>query len=106
MDKQGKWSLAPAFDVMYAYNPSGAWTAAHQMSLAGKRDGFTFDDLETVAATASMKRGRAEAITREVGSAVGRWREFAEQAGVIADQIEMIGNAFRLDLLPSSAGSA
>ncbi len=41
MDKQGRWSLSPAFDVMYAYNPSGAWTAMQQMSLAGKRDGFT-----------------------------------------------------------------
>jgi serine/threonine-protein kinase HipA len=61
MDKSGKWSLSPAFDIMYAYNPSGAWTASHQMSLAGKRDGFTLADLKAVAETASMKRGRAEA---------------------------------------------
>jgi serine/threonine-protein kinase HipA len=100
MDKQGHWSLAPAFDVMYAYNPSGAWTARHQMSLAGKRDGFTFDDLEVVAQTASMKRGRADAITREVTAAVGRWREFAEHAGVPRQQCEMIGQTHRLDLLP------
>ena len=100
MDKQGRWSLSPAFDVMYAYNPSGTWTAMHPMSLAGKRDGFAFDDFKKVAETASMKRGRAEAITREVAAAVGRWREFAEQAGVLTDQIEKIGNAHRLDLLP------
>ena len=100
MDKQGRWSLSPAFDVMYAYNPSGDWTARHQMSLAGKREGFTFDDFNSVAETASMKRGRAEAITREVAAAVGRWREFAEQGGVLPDQIEKIGNAHRLDLLP------
>jgi serine/threonine-protein kinase HipA len=100
MDKQGRWSLSPAFDVMYAYNPSGAWTAMHQMSLAGKRDGFSFDDFKSVAETASMKRGRAESITREVAAAVGRWREFAEQARVLPDQIEKIGNAHRLDLLP------
>ncbi len=100
MDKQGQWSLSPAFDVMYAYNPSGTWTAMHQMSLAGKREDFTFDDFKSVAETASMKRGRAEAITREVAAAVGRWREFAEQAGVLPDQIEKIGNAHRLELLP------
>lgn len=99
MDKEGRWSLSPAFDVMYAYNPSGSWTAAHQMSLAGKRDGFTFDDLKSVAETASMKRGRAEAITREVTMAADRWREFAELAGVMADQVEKIGKTFRLDLL-------
>jgi len=67
MDKQGRWSLAPAFDVMYAYNPFGRWTAMHQMSLAGKRAGFTFEDLKVVAKTASMKRGRAEAIARDDG---------------------------------------
>jgi len=96
MDKRGQWSLAPAFDVMYAYNPSGAWTARHQMSLAGKRDGFTLDDLKAVAATASMKRGRAEKIAREVASAIARWREFAAEAGVAERQVEMIAAVHRV----------
>lgn len=104
MDKQGRWSLSPAYDVMYAYNPSGTWTAKHQMSLAGKREGFTFDDLKAVADSASMKRNRAEAITRDVVAAVARWKEFASQAGVIRGQIEKIGNAHRLDVLPASHG--
>ncbi|MEX0669346.1 MAG: HipA domain-containing protein [Pirellulales bacterium] len=99
MNKQGQWSLSPAFDVMYAYNASGSWTANHQMSLAGKRDGFTIDDLKTVAETASMKRGRAETIAREVVEAVSRWREFASQAGVIPGQIDQIARTHRLDLL-------
>jgi serine/threonine-protein kinase HipA len=98
MDRRGQWSLAPAFDVMYAYNPSGAWTARHQMSLAGKREGFTLDDLKAVAATASMKRGRAEAITREVTAAVARWREFASAARVAERQTSMIAAAHRLGL--------
>jgi serine/threonine-protein kinase HipA len=98
MDKSGKWSLSPAFDIMYAYNPSGAWTASHQMSLAGKRDGFTLADLKAVAETASMKRGRAEAIAREVAKAVARWREFAATAGVAPRQIDMIADVHRLDL--------
>jgi serine/threonine-protein kinase HipA len=100
MDQQGRWSLSPAFDVMYAYNPSGSWTARHQMSVAGKREGITFDDLQSVAETASMKRGRAEAIAREVTAAVARWREFAERAGVPDDQLALIGNSHRVDLLP------
>ncbi len=103
MDKSGKWSLSPAFDVMYAYNPSGTWTASHQMSLAGKREGFTLEDLKTVAETASMKRGRAEAIAREVTKAVARWREFAAAAGVVPKQIDMIADAHRLDLVSAKA---
>lgn len=98
MDRRGQCSLAPAFDVTYAYDPLGAWTARHQMSLAGKRDGFTLDDLKAVAATASMKRGRAEEIAREVTSAVTRWREFAAAAGVAARQIDVIEAAHRGEL--------
>lgn len=103
MGKNGAWSLSPAFDVMYSYNPSGTWTARHQMSLAGKRDGLRFEDLKAVAGTASMKRGRAETIAREVSDAVARWREFAAAAGVVATQIDMIANVHRLDLVPSKA---
>ena len=99
MDRRGRWSLAPAFDVMYAYNPSGAWTARHQMSLAGKRDGFTLDDLKAVAANASMKRGRAEKIAREVTSAVTRWREFAAAAGVAERQADIIAAVHRGELV-------
>jgi serine/threonine-protein kinase HipA len=98
MDKEGQWSLSPAFDVMYSYNPSGIWTASHQMSLAGKRDGFTPDDLRAVAKTASMMLGRAEAIATEVVAAVSRWEEFASQAGVVPKQINQIANTHRLNL--------
>lgn len=80
MDKQGHWSLAPAFDVTYSYNPSGSWTATHQMALNGKRDDFTPKDFEECAKTASMKRGRWKAILEEVRDAVKSWPRFAEEA--------------------------
>ena len=80
MNQQGEWSLAPAFDVTYSYNPSGAWTAMHQMTMNGKRDGFTLADFETCAKAAVMKRGRAAAILDEVVAAVEQWPKFAEKA--------------------------
>lgn len=83
MDKQGRWSLAPAFDVTYSYNPTGTWTATHQMTLNGKRDGFTMADFRACAKSALMKRGRAEAIVEEVQQAVKRWPEFAAKAQVV-----------------------
>ena len=90
MNKEGHWSLAPAFDMTYAYNPSGAWTATHQMTLNGKRDSFTIEDFRAVAQNTNMKRGRAETIVKEVTSVVSRWPEFADEAKVpikIRDQI-------------------
>ena len=82
MDKEGQWSLAPAFDMTYSYNPSGVWTAAHQMSLNGKRDGFALADFRAAAKGAHMKRGRAEGIVKEVSSIVAKWPEFAAEAGL------------------------
>ena len=82
MDQQGQWSLSPAFDLTYSYNPSGRWTASHQMTINGRREGFSLADLRACAASAMLKRGRAAKIFEEVRAAVTRWPEFAEQAKV------------------------
>ena len=96
MDKQGQWSLAPAFDVTYSYNPSGSWTSMHQMTLNGKRDGYTLKDFETCAKSAMMKRGRAAAIIEEVRAAVRDWPVYAAEANVGDERREQIQNAHRL----------
>jgi serine/threonine-protein kinase HipA len=96
MDKQGRWSLAPAFDLTYSYNPGGDWTATHQMSLNGKRDGFTIEDLRSGAASGLMKRGRAETILDEVREAARRWPEFAEMAQVDSSWRKAIQGNLRL----------
>ncbi len=80
MNPQGAWALAPAFDVTYSYNPSGSWTSTHQMTLNGKRDGFSLEDMDAGARSALMKRGRAATILEEVQAAVKRWPEFAAEA--------------------------
>ena len=82
MNKSGEWSLSPAFDMTYAYNPAGAWTASHQMTVNGKRNDFTLEDFKACAKTVSMKRGRAAQILAEVQATVSNWRSFAEEAGV------------------------
>ena len=99
MDRSGRWWLSPAFDVTYSYNPAGRWTGAHQMTLNGKRDGFEVDDFVACARNAALKRGRATAILGEVGQAVARWREFAEEAGVPGETTRRIAAAHRRDLL-------
>jgi len=82
MNKSGEWSLSPAFDMTYSFNPAGAWTASHQMTMNGKRENFTLEDFNACAKTASMKRGRAAKIVADVQATVSKWRSFAETAGV------------------------
>jgi serine/threonine-protein kinase HipA len=97
MDKSGTWSLSPAFDMTYSYNPGGDWTSTHQMTINGKRDNFTIDDFKTCAKTVSMKRGRAESIISEVLDVVSKWKEYAGDAGVPVVTQEKIHRALRLD---------
>lgn len=96
MDRAGRWSLAPAFDLSYSYNPAGDWTATHQMTVNGKRDGFTLDDFRACAAAAGLKRGRDKQMLQDVQDAVDRWPEFAQQAGVDEEQAGQIGRAHRM----------
>ncbi len=97
MDQSGDWQLSPAFDVTYSYNPAGAWTAQHQMSINGKRVGFIRDDFRGCAKNAQLKRGRSDSVLDEVISAVDRWEEFAAEAGVAESQMDSIRNAHRLE---------
>ena len=96
MNPLGEWSLAPAFDVTYSFNPAGAWTGTHQMTLNGKRDGFTREDFVLCARSALMKRGRATMILEEVQTAVNRWPEFAAAAGVPDEWRDKIQRTHRL----------
>jgi len=41
----GEWSLAPAYDMTFSYNPNSYWTSMHQMQINGKREGLTIEDL-------------------------------------------------------------
>jgi serine/threonine-protein kinase HipA len=80
LDRNGRWRLSPAFDVIYAHNPAGVWTNQHQMSLNGKRDGFSRGDLITVGESISIPQpGR---IIDKVLAAVNDWPKYAQQAGV------------------------
>jgi serine/threonine-protein kinase HipA len=82
MNRRGEWSLAPAFDVSYAWNPTGEWTSRHQMSINGKREGFERADLLALAGTAGIKSARASQMLDRVIEAVHRWPDFAKQAEV------------------------
>jgi serine/threonine-protein kinase HipA len=98
MDRDGAWSLAPAYDVVWAYRPGNPWLDSHQMSINGRRDGFSVADLRAVAAVAGLKRGRAEAILAEVSDVVAGWPDVASEVGITDQMAEQIGRSHRLEL--------
>jgi serine/threonine-protein kinase HipA len=98
MDREGSWSLAPAYDVIWAWKPGNLWLDSHQMSINGKRDGFTVADLQAAARVAGLKRGRAKSILAEVAAVVADWSEIAAAARVAERMAEQIARSHRLQL--------
>lgn len=98
MRQDGRWELAPAYDMTYSFNPQGAWTGRHQMSMNGKREDFVRADFNACGQTCALQKGRAEAILDEVQTAARRWLDFATEAGVPAEAAAKIAATHRLEL--------
>lgn len=98
MDRKGRWSLAPAYDLCYAYSPKGEWTSVHQMSINGKRDNFTWSDLVETGSRMDIKN--ADSIIGEIVDVVSRWKEYAKDCGVYENHAALIGKNHRLLLSP------
>ena len=95
MDKTGRWSLSPAFDVIYSYNPSGGWTSRHQMTLNGKRDEYAMDDLLEFGRFCNLKAAHAKRILSSVMEAISQWSTLARQAGVAPARAREVKRHFR-----------
>lgn len=94
MDKEGKWRLAPAYDLCYSYSPSGQWTNRHQLSLNGKRDDFMFSDLTEMAVKMDIKKGKE--IVNEIIDTVSQWKKYAAEAKVNENFILQIEKTLRI----------
>ena len=88
MDSDGKWRLSPAYDMGFAYNPTGAWTKTHQMSINGKFDNLTRKDLMECAAVNNIKNA-SEIIDHTCDVASG-WPILAKECGVPQSMIDSI----------------
>jgi len=80
MDQNGKWTLSPAYDICYAYRPGSLWVSAQSLTVNGKREEIQNEDFLEVARQMNIKK--PEEKIAQVKSAVGRWREFADEVGV------------------------
>lgn len=96
MEEDGKWQLSPAYDMGYAYNPDGGWTATHQMSINGKFDGIKRSDLMSFASSNNIKD--ASSIIDEVLEASSRWSAIAKDYGIPSKMAEAISSDFSLNL--------
>lgn len=96
MGTDGKWQLSPAYDMGYAYNPDGAWTSTHQMSINGKFDGIARADLLAFAEANNIKNAR-ETID-QICECASNWPVIARNCGVPEPVIQSIASNMLLSL--------
>jgi len=97
MDRNGRWRLSPAFDVIWSYNSKGEWTNRHQMTINGKSDGIEKQDIIEVAKKFKIKKPLD--IVADIGSVVQNWPDYADKAGVKSKIIARIAQTHRLQLV-------
>lgn len=89
MNQAGDWRLAPAFDICHAYRPNSIWVSQHALSINGKRNNISKDDLLAVAKNMNIKK--AAVILDQISSIVKSWKDFATETKVKPKLRDAIG---------------
>jgi serine/threonine-protein kinase HipA len=80
LKQNGKWELAPAYDVCHAYRPDSDWVSQHALSINGKRKDITKADLLIIGESIRCKK--ASEIIDEINDTVNQWKSFANEVDV------------------------
>lgn len=89
LKKEGKWELAPAYDICHAYRPGSDWVSQHALSINSKRIDILKEDLIVIGE--SIKCKKSAYIIEEISDTVGRWGEFAKDVEVSKGLVDAIG---------------
>lgn len=95
--QDGRWRLAPAYDLAYSYKPGSPWVNSHWMSLNGKRDDFVKEDLYSLEKISPLfERRKINALLDEVCAAVSQWPQLARQWQVPEGLVKEVEENLRL----------
>ncbi len=89
LKKGGRWELAPAYDLCFAYRPGSEWVSQHSLSINGKRQEIKKADLMVIGDTIRCKK--ASDIIEEVVYTVNQWKKFAVESAVEPELRDAIG---------------
>ncbi len=83
LKKEGKWELAPAYDVCHAYRPESEWVSQHALSINNKRKEITKEDLIVIGK--SIKNKKTVSMLEEINETVSHWKKFADEVNVLPE---------------------
>ena len=83
LKQNGSWTLAPAYDLCYAFNETNHWVSKQTLSINGKRLEITKADFMTIAKANSIKKGAQ--IIEDINNVIKSWGSYANKAKVRED---------------------
>ena len=97
MDKTGKWSLAPAYDMLFTIDLDGPkYVNGHSLSVGVKTRDITIEDLLRFAEENDIKK--AANIVDDVREALAKWDDLAMGEGMPRIWVERIGKELKQHL--------
>ena len=90
MDRNGTWTLSPAYDVTFAFDSGNKWLQAHQMTINGKKSNILMDDMIVCGQNMDMKTSKCKKIIEEVKEAVKEWPTIARSVKIRENTINLI----------------
>ncbi|NRB39390.1 MAG: type II toxin-antitoxin system HipA family toxin [Pseudomonadales bacterium] len=96
MDRELNWQLSPAFDLTYAYDPTGRWTNKHQILLNRKQADFERNDLIQFGLKCNLTKRQANEIIDLTIKHFKTFDDLAKEHQVPEDLIDTIKSQLRL----------
>ena len=97
LKKDESWRLAPAYDVCFSFDETNFWVTKQTLSVNGKREDISKQDLLKIAKENNIKKGSN--IIEEIISVITSWPNYSKIAGVRMDlskRIEENLNVFKV----------
>ncbi|MDE6244625.1 MAG: type II toxin-antitoxin system HipA family toxin, partial [Treponemataceae bacterium] len=92
MDRTGRWTLAPAYDITFAYDKDNKWLRGHQMTVNGKTTDIAATDIVAAGTAMGLKERRCKDIAEECTEVIAHFPDFAKEAGIRKETVDYINS--------------
>lgn len=99
MNKKGEWTLSPAFDMTYSYDPTGKWTKVHQIKLNGKQDNFTIEDILKFGKYCNLTKKQSSHILENTINVFKEFENLADEYNIDTELKQSVLKSLRMDIL-------
>ena len=96
MDRRGNWDISPAYDL--CHGEGSEFTQNHQLSINGKTNDFTRQDLKHLARYAGLPQSKEKQIIQRTVEAFSQWKAVAVNLGIPVNLQQHVLRTLRLKL--------